>query len=494
MSERLAQGVRIALLGAFGWVAWNIALVYLAWGGARAFRIESAMFLLLPIYAAHGFLAAPGAARALPARTGPLVTIAVLAVALWATVMLPLVGFPFLSDDYVFLAHAVSPDGVLRWEFYRPLFFWVFTQLTVLGGGSPWPFHLTAFLLHLVSSALVYRLSVRVIGQGLPALVAAMLFLLNPLQLEAVLWVSGLQEILWAFFALLALEIYLPATGLTPARVALASIAAACAIASKETAVSLVLLLPAADLWLRRRQFRLQFAAYGAVATILALYVVLRQASVSGEVPVELFAFPGRYLIKEFLVTPYRMFVHPWNRTAVDVPMTVMLVTSLVALGALLALARSAGGRRAVWAGAFVIAATTAPVFRYMFGSPELEHARHFYLPSAGWGMLAGAAVGTIPSRAGAVALAAALALGATYSLSLNLRPWHRSATLVRELAEAVRAGADLAPVVEEWTRSTGSVVAGPGVLPPSHQGVWLFLNGGDEFVRLTRIGAIQGP
>jgi hypothetical protein len=103
VSERLAQGVRIALLGAFGWVAWNIALVYLAWGGARAFRIESAMFLLLPIYAAHGLLAAPGAARALPVRTGPLVTIAVLAVALWATVMLPLVGFPFLSDDYVWL-------------------------------------------------------------------------------------------------------------------------------------------------------------------------------------------------------------------------------------------------------------------------------------------------------------------------------------------------------------------------------------------------------
>ena len=80
-----------------------------------------------------------------------------------------------------------------------------------LGGGAAWPFRLVNLGLHLANIVLVYLGTRRLIGRSLgwPAVAAATVFALHPLQVGAVAWISGGRDLLATFFALLALGLYL---------------------------------------------------------------------------------------------------------------------------------------------------------------------------------------------------------------------------------------------------------------------------------------------
>ncbi|MCC6748258.1 MAG: tetratricopeptide repeat protein [Deltaproteobacteria bacterium] len=78
----------------------------------------------------------------------------------------------------------------------------------LLGGGSPWPFHLTNLLLHALNAVLVLRL-LRVVGLSrLPALVGAALFAVHPIVAEPVCWATGRKDLLAAAFLLGALLVH----------------------------------------------------------------------------------------------------------------------------------------------------------------------------------------------------------------------------------------------------------------------------------------------
>jgi tetratricopeptide (TPR) repeat protein len=73
-----------------------------------------------------------------------------------------------------------------------------------------WPggYLLTNLFLHLVNGMLVYRLFVALHGERVIALVGAAVFLLHPLQVESVAWVSQRKNLLAMLFFLLAWECY----------------------------------------------------------------------------------------------------------------------------------------------------------------------------------------------------------------------------------------------------------------------------------------------
>src|SRR5439155_23971600 len=132
-----------------------------------------------------------------------------LAMGLWLLTLALCLPLPFLGDDYVFLASYRHWSDVLNVRsFFRPMFAIVFMLLAKVGNDSVLPFHIVALIIHSSSAWLVYVMARRLFRRTDAAALCFAIFVLNPLQLEAVLWVSGLQELLWTLFALLSLIVY----------------------------------------------------------------------------------------------------------------------------------------------------------------------------------------------------------------------------------------------------------------------------------------------
>ena len=125
----------------------------------------------------------------------------------------PLAGFPFLQldDNPRLLQQDLSQTG-LTWAFnnafaWQPVT-WLSHQLDfrLFGFQNASRHHLVNLALHLANIGLFFWFLVKLTGQRAPSLVAAALFALHPLRVEAVAWVSARGELLATFFVLLALE------------------------------------------------------------------------------------------------------------------------------------------------------------------------------------------------------------------------------------------------------------------------------------------------
>jgi hypothetical protein len=177
----------------------------------------------------------------------------------------PTLQSPFVYDDVLEIVRNTSIRdlsqfaAVIRAYPMRP-----FTNLSYAidfarGGLNPFPYHVTNVLLHGVNVVLVFVL-VRVLVRrtrgpsatetrsaiGIPLMVAS-LFAAHPVQTEAVTYISGRAEVLSATFFLASL-LCLVGTFRRPVGYAVAGIAFfLCALASKEIAVVLPLMLIAHD-------------------------------------------------------------------------------------------------------------------------------------------------------------------------------------------------------------------------------------------------------
>jgi tetratricopeptide (TPR) repeat protein len=119
----------------------------------------------------------------------------------------------------------------LRWMFttfhfgnYQPLS-WLCAGLEhALWGMDPFGYHLTSLLWHMVNAALFFFMTERLLGLAwkpiqktdsaalsLSSAVAALLFALHPLRVEAVAWLSDQHDLIAGAFYLLAIQCYLRA-------------------------------------------------------------------------------------------------------------------------------------------------------------------------------------------------------------------------------------------------------------------------------------------
>jgi tetratricopeptide (TPR) repeat protein len=76
-------------------------------------------------------------------------------------------------------------------------------------GLSPFGFILTNLLIHFLNGLLLYYLTRRIVGSDLAAALAAYLFVLHPLQVESVVWISQRKNVLAMLFFLLSFAGYL---------------------------------------------------------------------------------------------------------------------------------------------------------------------------------------------------------------------------------------------------------------------------------------------
>lgn len=174
----------------------------------------------------------------------------------------PALDGPFVLDDLYLHFGRTDADqiGLSAWMAGRPLAGLSYYANYVMSGQTPGPYHVTNVLLHAGVAVLVFfivRRAVQFAGslrEGWPPdLIAATcgaVFLLHPIQAEAVAYIAGRSDVLSTLFAYAALAVFLrfrrPAIGMgAVAAVLLLSLAA---LLSKQQAVALPAALVIIDL------------------------------------------------------------------------------------------------------------------------------------------------------------------------------------------------------------------------------------------------------
>ena len=175
--------------------------------------------------------------------------------------------------------------------YYRPLLELLYRIEYALFGLNPAGWHLFNILLHIANSFLVYGLMNMVSGnKKWFAFAVSLLFLLHPVQTEAVACISGVSNLLFAFFCLASLYLYYLGRQRPDARIQGGSLAAFFGgLLAKEQAV----MLPVLVLWLEmvispregNRPPRRLIRVSGYFAVLLGYFVLRKVFMPHGAVP-----------------------------------------------------------------------------------------------------------------------------------------------------------------------------------------------------------------
>src|SRR5882762_1355112 len=281
-------GPLVLLIGMAAYISALAVGYYLQRGGVARHHVETGWMWFVAVAVAVALLTRP---REAPQPDAPVqrplpfaILMAVFVVAAFAA-WWPALSVGFLSDDFVLLdraRHGELIGGSVR--FLRPLPLLLFKAI----GDRPAVFHALNLGLHGVNGALVTAVAVELNVTAVVACVAGILFVLFPAHAEAVVWCSGVQDVLMTTGVLGAILFA------RRSQYPLAGTSLASGLLSKETAVAAPLLYGAID----RRRWRV---VAGGVA-MAALYAVARFALVTVESGYAV--APSAYGLKELLARP----------------------------------------------------------------------------------------------------------------------------------------------------------------------------------------------
>ncbi len=373
------------------------------------------------------------AGRQTPALS-PSVRRLVLALILGATLVVYVgtLGFDFVNDDHDqiirnFYVHAwryapryftgsfwnsVNPNAVDN--YYRP----VCLLLERIGfqffGKDPRGWHTSAVLLHVLVTLLVYLLAQRLLADRFAGGVAALLFGLHPVHVEAVAWISGASESLGTALLLAAFLAYLRFRDAPTYRRRWFGASLGLFIVgllSKETVAVFPLLVLAYELIFpmrensggRARRWRAMATVLTPYVVLVVLYLAVRRhiLGVLGYTltPLStaslLISLPSagwfylRHLLWPVNLSPYydlAPIAAPTLRNFA-LPLAALLVTGL----ALAAWCRRS--RVALFAVAWLVLALLPVLDIQVFKPGHTVHDRYLYLPSVGFALLAALAV-----------------------------------------------------------------------------------------------------
>ncbi len=323
-------------------------------------------------------------------------------------------GKLFTSNVWAFAGPAFPAN------YWRPLFMvWLLINHTLFGF-NPAGWHFAAVLCHVGASLLVYKLGRRLLGDGVTAALAALLFAVHPALIESVAWVSGATDSLLALFFLPAFLCYLEARR-SGARAKLAASLAlyALALLVKETAIMLPLLVfvyagiyhgePGRSRWAERI-----WAGCLAALPYLAvsgLYLAARLHALGEFAQGQSPATAGSMLLTwpSLLGLYARLLVYPagispyYNEGLVTQFSTGrVLAPGLILLAAAAGLgwwARAAGrgepaggegseGRLVAFASAWMLIPLLPVLYLRVLPVADFAHARYLYLPAMGFSLL----------------------------------------------------------------------------------------------------------
>lgn len=173
-------------------------------------------------------------------------------------------------------------------NYYRPFMHLFYLAAYQIFGLRAWGFHLVSVLLHAANTLLVFGLAARLAGSAPGAFlsvpfVAALLFATHPIHTEAVAWIASVPDLALTFFYLGAFHLYVAAEGRLGGRLLVSAALFLCALLSKETALSLPLLLVIYEASGRpHRSAAERGLAFVPYLAAIAAYLALRDRAMSG--------------------------------------------------------------------------------------------------------------------------------------------------------------------------------------------------------------------
>ncbi|MBZ5661490.1 MAG: tetratricopeptide repeat protein [Acidobacteriia bacterium] len=353
-------------------------------------------------------------------------------------------------------------DPNAQTNYYRPIFLlWARLNYAVFGV-RPLGWHVTAILLHLAVTWLVYVTICRMTGKARLAWLTALVFGTHPIHHEVVAWVSGTTESLFAASFLLAFLAYLRSREGASKTWMFASYGCyALALLSKETAIVLPALVFAHG-WLTGnaehagessgtiRRLKQEIGKVAFYFPIALAYLLLRYKALSGlthgqqgvtvkmwllTLPSLLFFYLKNWFLPVRLSEMYDLFYQSrLNFAHVVLPALVLLVVAYV----IWRFRKELGAREVGIAAAFIVIPLLPALDTFVFKLDELVHDRYFYVPSMGAALLValliersgkGRAVAFgVPLRAGLIILSLTIAL--CFCTVRETRFWVDSLTL----------------------------------------------------------------
>ena len=177
--------------------------------------------------------------------------------------------------------------SVLAGRYFRPAVVFVYYVNYQLSGLSPWTYHVSVVLIHVVNAWLVFLLG-RSMAPGRSVLVPALaggVFLVFGGHAEAVTWIGGMADPLVTLFLLVAFLLFLRSLdSVRPVPLLIGSwLAFAAALLSKESAaaflgLALVGAVLARPTWPDRQRVRRTILALSVLVLVLVAYFALRRA------------------------------------------------------------------------------------------------------------------------------------------------------------------------------------------------------------------------
>ena len=116
--------------------------------------------------------------------------------------------FQWLVGSWSFRSSQLVAIGALS-HFYRPVIDLYFAAATPLFRGSPVLFHLASILLHAANALVIFALARLVSRNTLYGFLAALFFVVQPSDVDAIAWVGALAEAVGAFFGCLSVFFFL---------------------------------------------------------------------------------------------------------------------------------------------------------------------------------------------------------------------------------------------------------------------------------------------
>ncbi|MBI2036454.1 hypothetical protein HYT17_02400 [Candidatus Microgenomates bacterium] len=145
----------------------------------------------------------------------------------------------FFAGSTYYTYQVDKPMGV----YYRPLMMSLFTAIYQLTGSDPLFFHLAQIIIHIANAIFVFLLFRLFLKKNALPFFLSLIFLLHPINAEAVLYIANTQEVLFFFFGMAALLLLLHTNKiLTLKRTAVISFFLLLSLFSKETGVLFIAL------------------------------------------------------------------------------------------------------------------------------------------------------------------------------------------------------------------------------------------------------------
>jgi tetratricopeptide (TPR) repeat protein len=245
-------------------------------------------------------------------------------------------GAPFVFDDghmivrnnliknlsllkYVFTSGNITSVPIVK-GMYRPLLMLSFAFNYFFGRLNPFGYHIINIMFHFLNAVLLFFLLRILLPKRpfWPAVLSVLLFVVHPINSEAVIYISCRSTLMFSFFFLAGLLSYAKSAKIYDRYFYLSVAAFICGLLSKEPMIMFPFILVTYDLLYRRKSATntpLFLRPYLLFALVALAYLLLRQYLIGGIATIRPFRGTYENILTQLHVTIFylRLFFYPVN-------------------------------------------------------------------------------------------------------------------------------------------------------------------------------------